>query len=268
MTQNDPHRDTKDKGKARNIQWTLKRTMTLLGFLAFVVAILAATTVLRKPPGERAGAIVFYLLFGLLMFFMVRFEKVNRAFDKFYASYLRFTVVMLLAFGPLVFFAWLQRFTLEKLPLWAQFIIFLLWGVLLGGALWLIATKARRDHFLATWQSVSLVMPVAYSVFVLMLALLFFSTVAFVMTKHGLLSLKDPTGRGVTSGSLTDFFLWHFLEAIPLLKVNETLRWPAPLTYESAKVGWVLLLFKVVVIVPVIGAFASFWRKPDGAKKH
>lgn len=268
MTENDPHRDKKNAENARKIQWTLKTTMAFLVFLALSMAIAAATIVLRKPPGERAGPIVFFVLFGIFLFVMVRFEKANRVFEKFFASYLRFAFVMLVTFLLLGFFAWLSRFTLEKLPFWAQCIIFLLWGVLLGWALLLIATKVRRDRFLATWHSVSLFVPVAYGIFVLMLALLFFSTVTFVMTKHGLLSLKDATGRGVTPGSLSDFFLGHFLKAIPLLEVNETLGWPAPLAYDTAKVGWILLLFKVVVIVPVIGAFAWFWSESDSAERQ
>jgi hypothetical protein len=48
-------------------------------------------------------------------------------------------------------------------------------------------------------------------------------------------------------------------DALPLLKVTETLHWEKPLTYNSAWVGLLLLGFKVTVIVPVIAAFAWYW---------
>lgn len=61
--------------------------------------------------------------------------------------------------------------------------------------------------------------------------------------------------------------MWHFLEAVPLLKVNQTIRWAEPWTYDSAAVGWILLLFKLVVIVPVIGAFVGYWKRRTGPAK-
>ena len=56
-----------------------------------------------------------------------------------------------------------------------------------------------------------------------------------------------------------DLYLWHFLGEIPLLKVNETLLWDPPMAYHEARVGWLLLVFKVTVILPVIAAFRGYW---------
>lgn len=178
---------------------------------------------------------------------------------------------MVITILPLAFFNWLSRFVLGKFALWGQTIVFVLWGLLLAWALLLIATKARRERLLALLRSINVGMPIAYSFLVLMLALLFFSSVTFVLTEQGFLQWKDQADHGVTAGALSDFFLWHFLEAIPLLNINETLKWPPPLSYESAAVGWILLLFKIAVIVPVIAAFAWYWtrEKPaaDATKK-
>ena len=70
----------------------------------------------------------------------------------------------------------------------------------------------------------------------------------------------------VNHGALADFFLWHLLDAIPGLKVNETLRWAAPFTYERAGAGWLLLLFKVMVIVPAVAGIGRYLKDEDPPK--
>jgi hypothetical protein len=67
----------------------------------------------------------------------------------------------------------------------------------------------------------------------------------------------------VTPERIKDFYFWHFLEAIPLLKVNQTLHYKAPLTYNGAAVGWLLLAFQLMVILPVIRAFAWYWKHDE-----
>ncbi len=84
-----------------------------------------------------------------------------------------------------------------------------------------------------------------------------YASVAFLL--HGLTPpLFLPKARPVDHGSLADFLLWHVLDAIPGLKVPETIKWEAPLTYERAGAGWLLLLFKVMVIVPVVSGIAHY----------
>jgi hypothetical protein len=115
-----------------------------------------------------------------------------------------------------------------------------------------------RDRMLARFVRVSVALPAAYSFSVLMLASLFFSSVSFVLVQQGKLALAPGSSHDVTLASLSDFFLWHFLDAVPLLKITETLKWDVPLTYTSGTVGLIVLVFKVVVILPVIGAFTWY----------
>lgn len=60
---------------------------------------------------------------------------------------------------------------------------------------------------------------------------------------------------------MADFFLWHFLNAVPVLKITDTLLWDPPLTYDQPVVGWILLAFKISVISPVIAAFGWSWKR-------
>jgi hypothetical protein len=81
-------------------------------------------------------------------------------------------------------------------------------------------------------------------------------------------SMMGGTADEVTPGSISNFFRWHFLDAVPLLKVNETLGWRPPLTYDSFSVGCMLLLFKAVVILPVIGAFTWYGTRHTAANER
>jgi len=82
--------------------------------------------------------------------------------------------------------------------------------------------------------------------------------VTFVLLQEGKLRLAPGSSPEVTLASLSDFFLWHFLDAVPLLKITETLKWEVPLTYTSSTVGLIVLVFKAVVILPVISAFTWY----------
>jgi hypothetical protein len=46
------------------------------------------------------------------------------------------------------------------------------------------------------------------------------------------------------------------------------MRWDEPLGYDDAGVGLLLLIFKVVVIAPIVAAFVSFWRYRSNSKPN
>jgi len=255
-----------NSGEKRRSQWTMMQTLKLIGFIIVSLGLAALLSLAEKPPGERTGTMVFFAVFGVFIFIMVRFEKTASLYTRFFISYFRFTGGLLAMTLPLVGFSWLSRKMLASFPLWLQILCLTLWGILLGGALILIATKKRRNSVLGPLQRFSMALPAVYSFQILMLACLFFSTVSFIMVQHGLLTLTDVSGKGVTPGSISDFFLWHFLDAVPLVKVNETLNFKVPLTYETFSVGLILLVFKAVVIIPVIGAFTWYGTREDSEK--
>ena len=58
-----------------------------------------------------------------------------------------------------------------------------------------------------------------------------------------------------------DFFVWHFLDAVPVLKINDALQWKVPLEYDGWPLGILLIAFKLVVIGPTIAAFALYWTE-------
>lgn len=57
-----------------------------------------------------------------------------------------------------------------------------------------------------------------------------------------------------------NFYTWHFLDAVPLLDVNETLRWEQPLVYQGALAAWLVLALKVAVILPIVALVRRYWK--------
>ncbi len=58
---------------------------------------------------------------------------------------------------------------------------------------------------------------------------------------------------------MQDFYAWHFLKSIPGLNIPETLLMENLFKYRDRLSGLILLVFKLLVIIPVIGSFAV-WK--------
>lgn len=57
-----------------------------------------------------------------------------------------------------------------------------------------------------------------------------------------------------------DMYLWHLLDSIPGIQFTETVRWAQRYSYSDSLSGWLLVSFKVLVIVSVIRSFVASGR--------
>lgn len=212
---------------------------------------------------RSAALLAVALLLVLLGYY---FPRVGRTLMFLAGAYLLFVYWMILTLGPMILFVLLSQFILQNVAVRFQIVVFVAWAILLGWAVLLIATERKRERLFNRLKRIGAFAPVAYSFNLLMIAVMFFSSVTYILAEHGVLKLNRAADASILPWDITLFYFWHFLEAVPLLRVNETLHWNEPLTYDSGWVGLMLLLFKLAVIVPVIGAFAWYWRKV-GAQK-
>jgi len=126
-----------------------------------------------------------------------------------------------------------------------------------------VSSEPRRRSLWLSMRGVDRVTPFLYPFFIAYAAIVLFATFAFVLSDHDVIRFgTDPASPATISrpADALDFFAWHLLDSIPVLSVTETLRWKEPLGYTSGWVGLLLLVFKVLVIVPVIATFVAFWR--------
>lgn len=86
-----------------------------------------------------------------------------------------------------------------------------------------------------------------------------FASATLIAADKDLISL---TAGGVDQPSfeeIAQLYIWQFCKSVPLLDINETLRWKPPFIYTGTGTGTLVLLYKIAVIIPVIGAFLAFW---------
>jgi hypothetical protein len=88
-----------------------------------------------------------------------------------------------------------------------------------------------------------------------------FASVTLFAGEKDLISL---TAAGVDRPSfeqIAQLYVWQFCRSVPILDVTETLRWKVPFIYPDAETGTLVLLYKLAVIIPLIGAFFAYWRQ-------
>jgi len=244
---------------------TMKNLISVAAFLVFATAFAAlliyltggSLTTILSVSGFTA------LLLGIAVL-KSRYHKLDRAIKTFFGKYFLFSFWLLLSLAPLIFFRWLSDVTVAT-PRFVQVILFLLWAGLLTAVLMFISTERKREKLFRFLERVGVLAPYVYCLNAFVVAALFFATLTYLMAGRDLLTFTDMAGNPIAPaelsiGGLLDFFVWHFLDAVPLLKINTTLNWKIQVSYTSSAVGFIVLLFKIVVIIPVISAFRGYWK--------
>jgi hypothetical protein len=78
--------------------------------------------------------------------------------------------------------------------------------------------------------------------------------------ERGVLNDRIDAGGREAFAAAERLYLWHLSDAIPFLKIPETLRWaPEPLL-DDWRVGALVLGYKVIVLVPVVAAMLVIIR--------
>ncbi len=87
-----------------------------------------------------------------------------------------------------------------------------------------------------------------------------FASVTLFAADKDLISLTAGGFDQPSFEEIAQLYIWQFCKSVPLLDINETLRWKPPFVYTGTGTGTLILLYKIAVIVPVIGTFRS--RRP------
>jgi hypothetical protein len=91
-----------------------------------------------------------------------------------------------------------------------------------------------------------------------------FAGLTTTLWRQGVISSESP---GVTPGlwRVEAFYLWHLIEAVPLLGVPEALRWEQPVVFSDPWSGGLLLGFKVLLLIPLLRVILSGFRLVQSA---
>jgi len=186
--------------------------------------------------------------------------------------------------------AWsFSRFVVDRIPTVLQVIIMILWiaGLcLIAALLYLRSLRGSLSAWLGSeraprWLRVGPLKMPGWGALLLYMNLVFFamggfSGVALLLHRNQRCSEAEaaqqcvpmfvPGSRpSVDHGSLGDFFLWQFLNGIPALEVTKTIQWKEPLAIGNARAGWLVLLFKILVIIPIVWGFGRYLKAEEPA---
>jgi hypothetical protein len=162
---------------------------------------------------------------------------------------------MMYAFSPI--------WAAQNWPTWAIVALLPLFVAVLGFALfWLFEEGRRRRLFLALMRDglFGWLSPLIVAALVFVFAVSVFSVATYLLLDWKAVNLTAPSCEqcAVKLDQVLNFYTWHFLGAVPLLTINESLQWNVPLVYRGALAGWLVLAFKAAVIVPLIQAIRTY----------
>jgi hypothetical protein len=69
--------------------------------------------------------------------------------------------------------------------------------------------------------------------------------------------IASTRGAAPSLWAVEQYYLWHLADAVPLVEVPQTVRWPEPQGFDDHGSGVLLLLFKVMVIIPLVSIAMS-----------
>ena len=206
------------------------------------------------------GKLYSLAIFIFLIVLLISVEEIKRVFENILKSYFKFFILYAITFGPALAFYGLSGY-IPEISKTLQNLILVLWGIILGTALWILIIKDKREKLYALLRAnFGILAPWAYPFNFLLISIFFFSSLTYTLYISGFVSFESTYGQEITTSTINDYYLWQFLNSIPVFKITETLLWSNPLTYSGGWAGPLLLIFKIIVISPVIGAFISYWR--------
>ncbi len=125
----------------------------------------------------------------------------------------------------------------------------------------LFAALMTNEQFLRDVQLQGIRWPSVLSITLGWLAVMVFGGLSCGFERIGIVELQPsvPFAEGCAT-RYADFYLWHLFDSIPGIKFNETVGWTQRYVYSDKLSGWLLLAFKVLVVVSIIGSFVVTGR--------
>jgi len=214
------------------------------------------------------GVVIMAIFMVLAIFSPKLFEWVGVVVGVATQAYLKFFFNSMLVFAPASLFSWFSRQMLLFKAFEIQALSLSLWGIIFLVAIRVLLYEDKRMRFFK-WlrERISGFAPWAYSINLIWIGVFFFASLTYILVEQGRISFATFGEAQISFDRYLDFYLWHFIKAIPGFAITDTLRWQEPLTYNGGWIGVLLLLFKITMISPVIGAFIWYGRFVAGEKQ-
>jgi hypothetical protein len=142
-------------------------------------------------------------------------------------------------------------------PLVAAFIVFAGWvpwrygfgkDVLTGRAVYDVKTATNPGY-----RALRLYLTILLTLQALLTLSAAFAVLTAALQERGLVTEQPPADVDGFVWSALGFYAWNLLDAIPLLEIPQTLNWEQATTLRDHLGGALLLAYKLLVIVPLVG---------------
>ena len=167
--------------------------------------------------------------------------------------------VLLFGLGSFILVEWAAT-SLHPLVQTIVFFLLALVTIVLSAVLWndRLQEEAKKRHLFRGGPAA----PLVYDLIVVLAAIALYGGATFALARHDptAVSIVTPVG-GLSLERVETFYAWQMADSVPALKITQTLGLSAPLTYRSWKFGVVVLLFKLSIIVPIVGSVRVFWHQ-------
>jgi len=238
--------------------WQQKKS---LAAALVALALLIGVALLFIEPAERLGFVISVLLILGLGFANAFLPGVRAFVFRLLDGFFRLWFWLLVITGPLTLLRALSDALLASDSTSLRVLVVTIWGLLFLSAAFVVMYGRAGERLFNRMRRIGILVPLVYSLNLLLISIQFFAVATFLLQESESVTLTLGSAKALSVGAMGDFFLWHFLNAVPVLKITDTLLWDPPLTYDQPAVGWILLAFKISVISPVIVAFGWSWRR-------
>jgi hypothetical protein len=108
-------------------------------------------------------------------------------------------------------------------------------------------------------DTIDVVLVVALFAFpVMLMTLETFAGLTTLLWDRGLLSSTSALHPNLLT--MEKLYAWHVMDAFPVLDITKTLGWNAPIAFSDHWSGVLLLMFKVVLLVPLLGVLTASYQ--------
>ena len=195
----------------------------------------------------------------------VRQSRLSRFLARLRQLYLGlFAVFLILAFTSVLYK--LVEYSQEHLPTALHLVVLFIYSVVIGISIYLMSARQQQSERIRFWFGPNGLLFLPF--LTLIVAASVFASLTLTLYNRQLVALEPCAGRPIAAGSLLDFYVWHFLKLVPLLRLNETLKWGEPLCYTQARVGFLILLFQALVVLPSINTVRFYWKNRGSQDEH
>ncbi len=177
------------------------------------------------------------------------------------AYYLIFTAIVMALLLPGVMYFKLAQWVADGDAATLKIAFFVISGAIWLGLVSLLCPSRMQAKLFDALKAFGWFTPLIFLFNYIAGSTVFFGFFAFYLYGTGAEGILD-------SDSYLNLFGYHFLDSIPALKVTDTLDLQEPMPdMRPLGLGFLLLLFKLAVLIPAIGAFRAYWKSDRQAEK-